>query len=303
MKMYYQNKYRMYGTVLEYLQSNSAIVSLLEGLNISVVTFATIMSDLAGEMTKVSAEYKGITLNKMTARLLLEKDTLGIANATMAFANDVDDNELFESVKGSESDLRKASEQKLIDRCKNVHDIALEHLSDLEPWGITETILETQAINLEAFKALRVKKRQKQTAKSTSLTVSYGLFKKAEKLLRRTIDKAVFSLELRQPTFVRNYKKNRLTLNLGHTYTTFKGIAKVKNTEVVLSNVELEFLNSKGEIFTNSTDEKGNYRERINPDVYKITAKHPNMLPFVIEGVKILPGEMKIENLELVPKV
>jgi hypothetical protein len=234
---------------------------------------------------------------------LLEKDTLGIANATMAFANDVDDNELFESVKGSESDLRKASEQKLIDRCKNVHDIALEHLSDLEPWGITETILETQAINLEAFKALRVKKRQKQTAKSTSLTVSYGLFKKAEKLLRRTIDKAVFSLELRQPTFVRNYKKNRLTLNLGHTYTTFKGIAKVKNTEVVLSNVELEFLNSKGEIFTNSTDEKGNYRERINPDVYKITAKHPNMLPFVIEGVKILPGEMKIENLELVPKV
>lgn len=302
MKMYYQNKKRMYDTVLEYLQANPVIVALLAGLGLSVTAFSIIVAAIATEMVKIDADYNGITINKATARKMLQQSTSGIGNAIMAYANTIDDEELYQSVNKVFSALEKLTEQELLDVCKNIHDIGVEQVSHLGPWGITDTILESQQDNWDAYKALKDKKRQKQTSQSTSQTVAKGLFKQADKLLKRTIDKAVFSLTATQSTFVINYRKNRIILDLGHKYTTFKGETKIKGSEVVLTNVELEFLSSKGELFTNASDFKGQYKERLNPDVYKITAKHPDMLTFVIEGVQILPGELKIENLELIPK-
>ena len=300
--MYYQNKKRMYDTVLEYLQANPVIVALLAGLGLSVTAFATIITAIASEMVKIDADYNGITINKATARKLLQESTSSIGNAIMAYANTINDDELFASVNKVFSALEKLTEQELIDVCKKIHDIGVEQVANLGTWGITDAILASQLDNWDAFKALKDKKRQKQTSQSTSQDVAKGLFKQADKLLKRTIDKAVFSLEPTQSTFVINYRKNRKILNLGHKFTTFKGETKIKGSDVVLTNVELEFINSKGELFTNASDYKGQYRERLNPDVYKITAKHPDMLPYVIDGVKILPGELKIENLELVPK-
>jgi hypothetical protein len=302
MKMYYENKKRMYDTVLEYLQANPVIIALLAGLNLSVTAFATIIAAIATEMVKINADYNGITLNKATARQMLEQSTSSIGNAIMAYANTIDDNELYVSVDKVFSKLEKLTEQELIDVCKNIHDIGVEQVANLAPWGITIAILDSQKSNWDAYKALKDKKRQKQTSQSTSQTVAKGLFKQADKLLKRTIDKAIFSLEPSQPTFVENYRKNRKILNLGHHFTTFKGEAKNKKNGVVLSNVELEFLNSKGETFTISTDATGKYRERLDPDTYKITAIHPDMQPFIIEGVQIQPGEIKIENIEMLPK-
>lgn len=302
MKMTYQNKYRMYQTVLEYLQDNAAITGLLTGLGVSITAFAAYVTALASEMLKMDAEYKGITVDKAAARMLMEQSTMAIANSTMAYANTVNNGTLYDLVAQTMSKLEKATEQDLINHCQTIHNVALTNVVDLGPWGVTAAVLTADNGNIQKFIDLKTKKRQKQTMQATSLKDAIQIFKDTDKLLKRTIDKAIFSLEGSHGSFVKNYKENRKILDLGHTYTTFKGGAKVKDKDVALTNVEIEFLNKKGEIFTVTTDEKGNYRERLDPDTYKITAMHPDMLPFVIDGVKILPGEIKVENMEMVPK-
>ncbi|MEP7171669.1 MAG: hypothetical protein ABI855_20015 [Bacteroidota bacterium] len=67
----------------------------------------------------------------------------------------------------------------------------------------------------------------------------------------------------------------------------------------ILSKADLEFHNETGEVFKIKTDINMQYRERIHPDIYSISVTHSNFQPFLIEGQKILPGEMRIENFEL----
>lgn len=65
----------------------------------------------------------------------------------------------------------------------------------------------------------------------------------------------------------------------------------------------MEFRNENGEVFKIKIDINGKYRERVHPDIYSIYVTHPNFQPFLIEGQKILPGEMRVENFELTPIV
>jgi len=45
----------------------------------------------------------------------------------------------------------------------------------------------------------------------------------------------------------------------------------------------------------------GKYREVLYPDVKVIIAAHPDFEPFVIEGVKIQAGEIKVVNFVMMP--
>jgi hypothetical protein len=123
-------------------------------------------------------------------------------------------------------------------------------------------------------------------------------------LLKKQIDPAVESIPTTTETYTYKfeYKKNRLIIDLGHKFTQFKGLTLNKETQKLLSNVELEFRNSERSVKIKS-DNDGKYREVLNPDVYDIIVTHKDFEPFVIEGVKIQAGEIKVENFELVPKV
>lgn len=121
--------------------------------------------------------------------------------------------------------------------------------------------------------------------------------------MKKQIDPAVESIPTTTETYAYKfeYKRNREIIDLGHKYTQFKGVSVNNETEMPLSNVELEFIN-KERCIKIKTDNEGKYREVLNPDVYNIIATHPDFESFVIEGVKIQAGEIKVENFVMVPK-
>jgi len=116
----------------------------------------------------------------------------------------------------------------------------------------------------------------------------------------KQIDPLVHSLR-GHDDFVRMYDTNRKVIDLGHRYTQFKGLSVAKGTQTTIMGVEIEFRNANGSVKV-TTDVNGKYRELLNPDVYDMIATHPLYETFTIEGLEIHPGEIKIENLELVPK-
>ena len=113
------------------------------------------------------------------------------------------------------------------------------------------------------------------------------------------IDPLVNSLR-GQDEFVHEYNSNRMVIDIGHRFTLFKGQLMAKGTTTLLTGVELEFKNAKGSVKVKANKM---YKELVNPDIYDIIATHPDYEPFLIEGVKIQAGEIKVENIELVAKV
>lgn len=171
----------------------------------------------------------------------------------------------------------------------------------LEPYGITDAVLDTFEQTINGYEGLGEDVRIKITERVNAGKNISSLLTSITKLLKKEIDPAVYSLPDAEHDYKTEYKNNRIIIDLGHRYTQFKGEAMDKTTHEKVAFTEIEFVSAERRV-TVKADENGKYRERLHPDIYDIIAKHPNYEPFVINGVKIQAGEIKVENFELVPK-
>lgn len=298
-----QNRTRMFQATLGYLTKTPGVIKLLVPLIVTATSaFETIVNSILLAIAAADAVSEGTTVSKKESREALFTAADSVARAIIAFAGSTDNTKLATDLQKKIERLDRIGETMFVSRCKDIKKAAEENLPSLVSVGVTQAVIDLLDTLLETYIFIKDEGRQITSDKEAALANLYSLMKDATKLLKQQLDPLVYSLQ-GQRVYVDAYRVNRKILDLGHKFTTFKGEAKIKDSEIVLTNVQLEFLNSKGEIFTNSTDENGKYRERINPDTYKITAIHPQMQPFVIDGVKILPGELKVENLEMSPKI
>lgn len=305
MKATFRNRTQMNKATLLFLKNcPPAILLIIPILGIFTTALEVIVNAiLAADETQATVA-NDAGQERLVKKNGVMKMAQSIGRAIMSFAANSGNNDLENLMNSMLKKMEEKADLVFIQRCTTILGAASDNSGALTPYGVTAEVITAYTLLLNNYKQKESTSsvRNKISEQADATETIPRLLKDSGKLLKTQIDPIVYSLPDDQISFKQQYRENRRVLDLGHRYTTFKGAAKIKDSDVILSDVQLEFLNSKGEIFTNATDDTGKYRERLNPDTYKITATHPQMQPFIIEDSKILPGEMKIENLEMVPK-
>ncbi len=295
------NNRRMISSTQSCLTRNTAAISTIQGLVDAKTIYDLIVTDIDSKMLIVESTTKGITQDKHASRSIVQQNATIIADRAMGYANMIGDNDLFTTMHNNITGISTASNTDCISRCKKISDNANTIILNLVDWNVTAAMITSLNTSITAFES----QVTKQSAMSESISVALAqvdqLIKDAKQLLKRTIDKGVRSLTASFPTFSAEYKEARKTLDLGHRHTQFKGAAVNKSTNQEIMNVDIRFISADG-TFEIKTDQNGKYRERLNPEVYNITVTHPDFEPYTIDGVKIQPGEIKVENFEMIPK-
>lgn len=294
------NNCNMLNSVKACLTFNNGIIESMPGLNTATIRYYGILDSINSKLIIINGTTAGITRDKNKARTLMQNDAIKIADRIMGYAGATGNNTLSQSMSQCIKGIEKASQSVAVSRCNVIKQAAIDNLEQLAGWNVSTE--EINAFNncIITFSALLNKQTNITHIISVAKEEADQLIKKAKLFLTSTIDKGVRSFIGIKPTFVAEYKKSRRIINLGHRHTQFKGIAISKETQQHLSNVQIEFRNHTGSVKV-SSDQTGKYREVLSPDVYDMIATHPDFQPFIIEGIKILPGEIKIENIEMIP--
>ncbi len=190
---------------------------------------------------------------------------------------------MLSETKYNESELKKASDNKLRDYAQGIYDRAQGNLVALEPYGITadtQTIL-LNAINLfvEAIPAPRLGKTD--TSQNTKQLAN--AIADADTSLAN-IDSIVEIIKLNQPLFYNGYKSLRKPIYSGTGSLSVKGFVTDAKTGEPLKNAILSFeLNGNGNLMkvaklsdtiVKKTAEKGGFNiKSLAPGIYKVTVK------------------------------
>ncbi len=295
------NDMRMFKTTNEVLISNQPIVNQIGGLVLAGVDLNDLVLRIELKNAEIERTTQGITKNKHMARVAMQTKAQLIANRVMAWANSVEDNEHYATMSELIGGITVASDSICYTRCMNVANVAEGVLIELVNWKVVLADITDLKAKCAAFNALMITASVVEAEINTAIKVLDAMLKEGKKLMSQRIDKVVKSMKTDEFSFVAEYFAARRVQNLGHRYTQFKGVAVSGLTQDELRDVEIQFSNGT-ETFIAKTDENGKYVERLNPDVYDIVVSHPQYESFVIEGKRIEPGEIIVENFELKPK-
>lgn len=298
------NRMRMMKAVLAYLKNSPAAILLLLPVLTTLTAAMEVLVNamLAAESTQGTVA-NGAGATKADKKLALFNSAASVAKALLSYANSVNDTDLSKLMTDMLKEMDRKADATFIMRCKAIHEKGVANVASLAPYGISAAVLTALDLTITNYSGQEQSVRNRIVDKKNATSTIAKLQREVTALLKQQIDPAVYSIPTTTATYdyKQKYKSNRIIIDLGHKFTQFKGVSINKETQGMLSNVELEFKNAKRSVKI-STDNDGKYREILNPDIYDIIATHPDFEPFMINGVEIQAGEIKVENFEMVPK-
>ena len=295
------NKFRMMGASQEFLESTpSNILTKKPAIGTLTVKLANLNEKIKQADETQNSVTGGVWASKKADREKLFLNAGGTGSNLLSYATATDKIELAGLMKLELKNLDKISDSQFLTRCRVILAKAEEKVANLGPYGITVATNTALGAEIDAYetKARVIRNKKSSQKDATKLIALYMI--EASKLLIKEIDPAIYSLQ-GEESYVNRFRANREIIDLGHKYTQFKGTAVNKETGIELSHAQIDLIGKDGELIT-QTDTKGHYRQRLNPDTYTIRVTHPEYELIEIKDVKIQPGEIKVENFELVPK-
>jgi hypothetical protein len=296
------NKFRMMNACQECLEKTPTHILTKKP---AIAGLTTKLATLNDKIKAANDKQKGVTggssADKIAARDQLLILVSGVGGNILSYATANSKIELAGQMTKQLKKLEKISDTEFLSKCRIIHSNAVTEVANLGPYGITVETNEEMKIKIDDYDTMAKAFRNKQSEKKVATSFIAGFMKEATKLLRKEIDPVIYSLT-DEKAYVDKYRNDREIIDLGHTFTQFKGVAVNKITKVELSNVQIDLIGNDGELIV-KTDASGKYRQRLHPDTYTIKVTHPEFEAFEIDNVKIHPGEIKVENFELVPKI
>ncbi len=211
-----ENKLSMMEASIEVLDGNSTLVATVPALvaaksALVAKTIAIRKANLTQQKTT-----KGKTTDKGTRKYTLADKAYSTAAAVQAYASVTDNNDLYELVNFSRWKLRQTDDEEIQQVCQLIHDQANAVIASLADYGIDAAdLLELQGlINDWSTKsqAPRVAISERKAATASIPT----LFKQADSILTKQIDKLMENFITSEPEFYATYHNARRIVNAGH---------------------------------------------------------------------------------------
>lgn len=296
------NKFRMMGACQECMESTPSNILTKKP---AIGTLTTKLAELNEKIKEADETQNSVTggtwASKKAEREKLFLNVAGAGNNMLSYATATDKIELAGLMKRELKLLDKISDTQFLTRSRVILAKAEEEVANLAPYGITAATNATLKLEIDGYETMARTIRNKKSNQKDATRLIAAYMKDASKLLGKEIDPVIYSLQ-GEESYVNRYRANREIIDLGHKYTQFKGMAVNKETGIELSHAQIDLISKDGELIT-QTDNEGKYRQRLNPDTYTIRVTHPAYELLEMKDVKIQPGEIKVENFELVPKV
>ncbi|MDR6968240.1 hypothetical protein J2X31_002257 [Flavobacterium arsenatis] len=191
---------------------------------------------------------KGTTANKYRLKDTLILSALEVSRKVRAFAIEEENEELEHLVDYSKSDLERSADTVLRDKCMVIHDAGVEYLDKMVAYGLKKPMLETLVKDIESYKAVIPKPREKVVTKKDATAELAVLFSDTDKLLKK-MDKVFEMVRADHFDFYRNYKNNRLLTDPGYRKLSVMGKVKDEAGNPV-ANVVIEAAEAKVQVFT-----------------------------------------------------
>ena len=211
-----ENKLSMYETVVEVLDANSALVSSLPGLVIARSALVNKTLQIR-QMNMVQLKStKGKTLDKGARKVLLADTSYGVAAAVQAYAATTENNDLYELVHFTRTALRESEDEALEQACQLIHDEANKVVASLPDYGVDATDLSDLQGLITAWGTQSQAPRMAISERTMATQTLPSLFKDADSILKKRMDKLMEKFRVSNPEFFATYHAARRIVDAGH---------------------------------------------------------------------------------------
>ena len=209
------NKYTMYRSAVELLETNTAKTAALPAFEASFGKFDSLV-DQIGEKDK---ERMTKTPGKANARDETEDalvlGTLIVSSALTAYASSTGNAQLKGAVKVSESQLRYVRTNEQLNLAKMVLDLATANLAALSPFGVTQAMLDDLKSRIAAYDAATKQVSSGMAERVGARTAVSDLFNQADQILKDEIDRMMQFFRVSAPEFYNDYRAARVIKDTG----------------------------------------------------------------------------------------
>lgn len=302
-----KSKFKMFVAVNTFLNSKATLVNPLPNYSDSFTAFSTGIEQIKVFSEEQVFDKSGLSKSKINLKgrlVMLAADT---SRKLQVYARFTNNQLLLSEIAYTESSLKKARNNELVNYSKGVYNRAQTNITELETYGInaeSQTLL-SEAINsfVEAIPKPRIARAAaKKYTREMAIT-----FKNTDKALS-DIDAAIEIIKLKEPEFYNEYKTVRKIILQGTGSLSLKGQINDSVTKEPVTNVDIVFTlnengslrtSSNGEIMKKSARKGGFWIKSLEKGIYKVKISK-NGYTDQETTIAVTNGEMARLNVELV---
>ncbi|MCG3167393.1 MAG: hypothetical protein POELPBGB_03183 [Bacteroidia bacterium] len=214
----------MYLAVRKLLNDNNIVWAAITGFASVVTLFFSKITLIQNTENRQQRTTKGVTGDKKVKKAALIEKMLVVSGGIQSFANDTGNQELYELVNFTSSDLEKVGDSLLIDRANLILTTGNTHAADILPKGITAIILGELQTLITEYDELAPSPRNLISNKKTATEQLVTLFGETDELLKKNLDKLMMQFKASNPEFYIDYFNNREIIDLGTQHTRLGGV-------------------------------------------------------------------------------
>jgi len=305
----YQEGYeKMSLASVTFLNANATITATLPNFAGYFTTVQTTNTQIQAAQVQQEADKSGDTTAKKQLRATLIAQAIDVSRRVVAYATNVNNSALLALVNYTESDLKKASDQKLVSSCQVIRDNANTNVAALTTYGITAAIITTLQTSITNFNNTIPKGRVDTTDSGEATKLLATLFKTLSANWDK-IDTLVEMVRTSQPNFYNEYIKVRKVIETGTGSLPLKIKATNALTGAPEANVTLTLIptnglmkaaapNGKSNIVKKTAAGGGSNYKSLADGTYTVTAAKPGFKD-VTETVNVVNGELTVIEIKM----
>ena len=208
------NKLNSYQSIKGVLEDNRPIYEPVPIINQSVESFFKVVDEVDAIATRTEMDTTGETSAKIVAKEKLATTASSLAASGSVFAFDNSDIELEASLEYTYSDLRYARDSEALQISMAIELELLDHQAELNDYMVTDedlTNLHQLIDDFENSMEVRGGAKSGSVAETRRLAI---LFRVADDLLTKKLDRFVVRLKPDYPTFYDAYRNARMIVDL-----------------------------------------------------------------------------------------
>ena len=307
----YQEGYeKMSLASVTFLNANATITATLPSFAGYFTTVQTTNTQIQAAQVQQEADKSGDTTAKKQLRATLIAQAIDVSRRVVAYATNVNNSALLALVNYTESDLKKASDQKLVSSCQVIRDNANTNVAALATYGVTAAIITTLQTSITNFNNTIPKGRVDTTDSGEATQLLVSLFKTLSANWAK-IDTLVEMVRTSQPNFYNEYQKVRKVIETGTGSLPLKIQATNAQTGAPEANVTLTLIptngllkaaaangNGKSNIVKKTATGGGSNYKSVADGTYTVEAEKPGFKK-VIETVNVVNGELTVLEIKM----
>ena len=297
MKDNLENKLSMYLAVQKVCADNNSVWSGLPAFATSFSAFESKIGDIESVRLIQEQDTTGIAIDKSVLKDELADKAIEVSTAVHAYATEIGDNELLESINYSRSELLKGRDTELQSKCQIIHDKADAIVGSLGDYGIVAADLTELQGRIDDYSEIIPKPR---TAISNKKTATEDLslhFQEADGLLKDKLDKLIEQFKTSDAEFYTTYFNARLIVDLGRSGSALRGTVTDSSTGDRVVGATIEILETQD---SRNANKQGKYGfKQLRPGTYTVQATAKGYEAKQIPAVEIAEGQLNVLDIEL----